>query len=511
MTPLIGQPSENIRYILCYFLCGCSWLIFVILAYCLYIFNKIKALIIYKKRYPLVVKMECFMCLFMCSITWPVWVLHASQFTSFNEGTYFGLNALFVLNHFMYPFVGHAVTFMEAGRLWVMYYKINRMNAVLNNQWESAIDSTSMMRNWYILHHATFGSLRWVMKRVFLCYIFAATTSMILITNFGFTAYTQCVDCVFYGVPILFILYLYCTLLRKKTLVHDNFLFYLEFKTTNMVFPVGVFLYAFTPFAFLLDAYYAKMWTATLGVSILTGPSLISALYIPGKILNNSVWSTSDRTKLTDPDTPSPGSSFASSPPSSLSTSHVSTVGIARPKRVSLDDVFSNRVYTQYFIQHIIKEFSLECTLSFIEMRQFGYCLYTELKAVDVHLCSDPAIHMNDVEPFEPHIPHSTIVSLKAMDGMESKDKVMRHFKDIFVCLCEKYIDDTAPYQVNISYELKDRYDCFKAMHKTDSWNVNETELLGVFHDVLLEMRQFMSTSLIRFVRSVEWEQIYQK
>eukprot|EP01083_Nonionella_stella_P158065 513903_1 len=517
MPSLVGMPSEIGRYIICIFLCGCCFMMSLVLLYCLYIFNKIKVLLIYKKRFPWVVKVECYMCLIQCSIIWPLWILCASEFTTLTKSTYTdNLNLIFFLNYLIYPFFGHAVTCLEAVRLWIMYYKMNHMNAVSNNQWESVIDNTSMMHNWYLMHSTTFGCLRWVMKRVFVYYIFVSISSMVLLVHFGFTAHTQCVDCFFYSVPILFILYLYTTLLRKKQ-IHDNFLFYLEFKTTNRIFMIGLSLYAFAPLMFALDPYYADMWTAMLGVTILTGPTVISALYIPRMILQNILWSdvTPHRKKLND--VVSPGSSVASlsppcpsdtkSPSNSTISYVVSEVYAESHKRVYLDEIFVNKVYTQYFIHHVIKEFSLECVLSWIEMKQFGYYLYTQLKALDVNLSTDPTIN-RDIEPLAQHVPQSTIVYCTEIN--DRKEKVMHNFKDKFVALYDKYIEDKAEYEVNISYELKERLDCFKSMHESDAWNVNEKELLGVFHEVIAEMRIFMNTSLQRFTKSVEWKQIYQ-
>eukprot|EP01083_Nonionella_stella_P002392 6912_1 len=512
MSSLIGMPSENSRYILCFFLCGCCFTMSLVLTYCLYIFSKIKTLTIYKKRYPLVVKLECYMCLVQCCIIWPLWILHASEFTAFTKSVHAdNLNAFFFINHFMYPFFGHAVTCLEAGRLWIMYYKLNNMNALSNNQlWESLIDDTSTMYNWYVMHGTTFGSLRWVMKRAFVYYAFASLTSMSLITSFGFTAYTQAVDCFFYAVPILSILYLYVTLLRKKSLIHDNFLFYLEFKTTNRIFSIGLFLYAFTPLMFALDPYCADMWTAMLGVTILTGPTIISALYIPRMILQNVLWIEVDRKILNDTNPQSSAASLQpcdTASPASSTISYVSDshVYIEAPKRVCLSEIFLDQVYTQHFIHHIIKEFSLECVLSWIEMKQFGYYLYTQLNALDVDLCMDPSTNP-DIEPLPQHIPQSTIVYCDEIN--DSKEKVMKNFKDKFVALYDKYIDDQAQYQLNISYELKASFDCFKTMHEFDAWNVTENELIGVFHEVIDEMRTFMNTSLFRFTKSMEWKQI---
>eukprot|EP01083_Nonionella_stella_P158064 513901_1 len=493
MASLVGLPSASGRYIICIFLCGCCFMMSLVLLYCLYIFNKIKVLIIYKKRFPRVVKAECYMCLVQCNIIWPLWILCASEFTTLTKTTY-----THNLHHFIYPFFGHAVTCLEAVRLWIMYYKMNHMNAVSNNQWESVIDNTSMMHNWYLMHSTTFGCLRWVMKRVFVYYIFVSISSMVLLVHFGFTAHTQCVDCFFYSVPILFILYLYTTLLRKKQ-IHDNFLFYLEFKTTNRIFMIGLFLYAFTPLMFALDPYYADMWTAMLGVTILTGPTVISALYIPRVILRNVLWSGLNDVV-----------NRASSAPSlslPCSNSTISSMNTESQKRVYLDEIFINKVYTQYFIHHVIKEFSLECVLSWIEMRQFGYYLYTQLKALDANLSTDPTINP-DIEPLAQHVPQSTIVYCEEIN--DRKEKVMHNFKDKFVALYDKYIEDKAEYEVNISYELKEKLACFKAMHETDAWNVNEKELIGVFHEVIAQMRNFMNTSLQRFTKSVEWKQIYQ-
>eukprot|EP01083_Nonionella_stella_P078599 215178_1 len=506
MSSLVDIPSETSRIIICIVLCTGCYVTSLALAYCLYIFNKIKVLLIYKKRYPRVVKFECYMCLVMCSIIWPIWIVHASDFPTFTTGTHGNsMNVIVLLNYIIYPFFGHGVACLEFCRLWIMYYKINNLNAVSNNQWQSVIGSSSNTHHWYLMHSTTFGRLRWIMKRVFCWYLFGAFTSMLLITNFGFTPYTQIVDCFFYGVPMLSILYWYITLLRKKTLIHDNFLFYLEFNTTNRIFCVGLFFYSCTPIVYILNPYYSHLWTALLGCVVASGPTVISAFYIPKMILKNTLWtdtqhSNSDLKKLHE------AISVPASVDSQTNTTilHGGNVYTAAHNMAQLDKIFMNPVYTNEFIHHMIKEFSLESVLSWIEMKQFEYLLYTQLHALNVDLGTYPSVCA-----LAQHIPQSTIVFGDQKETKnDTKAKVMQHFKNKFVLLYEKYINDNSEYCVNISYQLRSQYDCFMSVHGSDAWNINEQELLSVWHEVNMEMQVFMNAALLRFLKSVEWEQV---
>eukprot|EP01084_Bolivina_argentea_P160898 280146_1 len=185
------------RRIMLWFTCCISWCMAVVLVYCLYIFNSINNLVIYKKRYPKLVRLECCLALFCCTLIWPMFGNHAAKLPEWRRVQRSFDIVLFIL----FPVVGQAICNLEACRLWLMYFKINYMNAVLNNEWKSVIDNSSGQHNWYLSKVKTYGDIKWVAIRWFIWYLIGITTSITVITLFTFREWTQFIDLCMISVP----------------------------------------------------------------------------------------------------------------------------------------------------------------------------------------------------------------------------------------------------------------------------------------------------------------------
>eukprot|EP01084_Bolivina_argentea_P224313 379353_1 len=488
--------SQESKYIIWYIMCGITWVMSLVLILCLYRFSLIKKLLIYQKRYPIFVQLECCIALFNCIFIWPVFMQSGSKFETWSNKQHLIDTILFAI----YPYCGHAITTLEACRLWTMFFKINHLNALSNNEWKSVIDANSSQTNWYLKNDNKYGNIKWVTIRILVYYIFAVTTSMTIMTQFGFIQWTQFIDCVLYGIPVLFIMYLYWTLLRNKALIHDSFLFYLEFKTTNIVYLVSLTIYLSNQIVFFFNPYIANIVTILLGIFGLSGVSVISALYIPNTILNDDLWNLTHEEFST----------------STSTRSHLFIMNIlhidndtekqteTKKIRIKLSDVFQNKIYCEYFIQHIIKEFSGECVFSYIEMQQFKHLLHEKYNG-------NSEIESKQYKSFPDHIPKSNIVYIDSMDEMIDKKEILETFKKIYFELYKKYIDVGSKFEVNISWALRESYQDIEIKYNSNELDIQYEQLLDIFNSVIEEMRFLMESSLQRFINTNEFQMIHRK
>jgi len=165
-----------------------------------------------------------------------------------------------------------------------------------------------------------------------------------------------------------------------------------------------------------------------------------------------------------------------------------------------LENILANRRYTEYFVRHLVKEFSVECILAYFEMRQFAYLLYTKSGVVFANTAH--------YEKFAEHIPRSSIIF---NDKQEENQDEMRRWKAMFVAIYNKYIIDGAEFCLNVSGALRSEYDEVMSAHESSKgWQVkNVEEMMAVFNPIMDEIKFMMEDSLYRFSVSPEFQVIY--
>ena len=308
--------------------------------------------IVYKKRYPELVWIEGCIAVLVTLFVWPVFAYYCNYNFS-GKRVHFNLiphESHEVVNRILfvcYPFLGHAITCIEACRLWLMYYKINYINSVLNNDWRAVVDNSSVLNDWYLHNIKTYGNYKWVCTRWFGYYLFAATASMIIMQTHGFLDWTQFVDLCCYLVPILTCVVLQFKLWRNNFLVHDKFWFYYEFTTTNIVYSIAFIFYLLDQIIYIFDWYIAVSFAVFIHIFGLSIVSIISALWIPKLILNDEAWRRESgelSIRVLSPVTRSLSTSTSTKP---------------EMKPLVLSRVLANKTYTGYFVRHLVKEFSV--------------------------------------------------------------------------------------------------------------------------------------------------------
>merc|ERR1712129_27303 len=166
--------------------------------------------------------------------------------------------------------------------------------------------------------------------------------------------------------------------------------------------------------------------------------------------------------------------------------------------------MFQDEQLFEKFIAWMIREFSGENILSFVEFVQFKQYVIKikeEQTAAAVIECesrtdtgtataaTEEEEDVNYINYCYDQVPISSIVSREKI-GLNEIEKC----RDIAHELWLKYIKVEAIFEINIAYDLRRKYkNC-----DDNNWNMSLNELLIIFDDAMLEARRFMQRSLVR-------------
>ena len=278
----INNVSKNTRwnvFIICTVL---LWIIGFILMYSYIKFDKLCSLDIIKKRYPVIVKMECCLSMFTAFISVPIMICNSSNLPILEPYTY----TVRILYAAFVPLFSHGIVNLESCRCWLMYFKMNNLFSHENKEWKNIINGNKDDdNNFWLKYKNTYGNVKdFVYIVLYILYIPNALTkigSMGLETVFYILYYSNIYtdynyydmgcefyqpnsgkylylryywininilhlyhklkDALCYSPPIVLIVLLYF----KCPKIIDKYLFYFEFSATAWFFLSGLVLYAF--------------------------------------------------------------------------------------------------------------------------------------------------------------------------------------------------------------------------------------------------------------------------
>ena len=265
-------------------------------------------------------------------------------------------------------------------RYWLIYYDIQYSESCSNLEWKTLITSKSeeiSREQWFINKKDKFGNMRFMGKRLFIFMIVCCvviTVSSLLYSPFNIT--TIPIYSFIFLLLIITIFILIVTIWRKMPYFNDNICLYQEVKLLLRSWISFMILYALVVVAeimlgeniyFLCLAYFASM----CGTFI---TPFLSTVWVLKQIENIQ--------KLQDHPSNNPH---------------------------SLREILQDEDIIILFMQHLIKEFSMESLLSLIEFKQYKSYLMQEL-----HGHYMVGTIGRDIEMTLPlNLPHSAIVYTK--------------------------------------------------------------------------------------------------
>merc|ERR1711879_149886 len=152
-------------------------------------------------------------------------------------------------------------------------------------------------------------------------------------------------------------------------------------------------------------------------------------------------------------------------------------------QELMLENVVRNDRLIDEFATHLLKEFSAECLLSWIEFNEYRNRVIQEFKLTN-----------RQQMDLAPGVPQSDIVYAKGSSLKESGHK-----------LYEKYIANGSEFEINISGSMRNAVNALMSDH--DTWMAMEMsgeDLCDIFDDAIGEMNVLLSHSLQRFQVNLE-------
>lgn len=153
----------------------------------------------------------------------------------------------------------------------------------------------------------------------------------------------------------------------------------------------------------------------------------------------------------------------------------------------------------------IIFRYSMECLLSFIEIKQYqNYLIENDTNNILTEEQINNVKLENEIG-FASNIPMSEIVER----SFESKDAdQMFSFKMKAYKLYKKYIEVDSEFEINISSSERTKFAFIANLSSFLKMNININDLLILFQESKKQMRLLLMYSLTRFKVTPEFEQI---
>ena len=166
-------------------------------------------------------------------------------------------------------------------------------------------------------------------------------------------------------------------------------------------------------------------------------------------------------------------------------------------KKMTLIDVFNDCNLLELFAQHLIKEFSIECLIAYIEMLQFKQLIPNEMTK------GNKKFYEYEMKNMPNFIPKSKIINDNIVDCDSELD--IKSLKRICYLLIKKFF--VGEMEINISYELRNSLNNY--ITDREEWMGNElidgNKLFHIFDECIREMFFFQMQSLSRFLKSKDF------
>eukprot|EP01084_Bolivina_argentea_P180523 311894_1 len=448
----------------------CS-IVFICQIYGVHALYSIRNLLIVQKRYPRLVFAEAISAMVLVIILPPYYNYYLQAITLESYVNYIGIFITFPLNHF--------IANIEACRLWLMSFKLHYLHSSKNKQWISQIDQNFVETNWYLQNQHKYGNPYYIIPRIMVYCVFAATISTLSMFYFqkNHLFIFELVDSMLLSVPLG--LTLYCMYkCPKHSELNDNLLFHYEFTATAIIYTI-----CFVDYFIGQLLHFLGLYTSHLIILIITHatgftlPSLLSTIWITWKIRTNNTWILPFLRE----------SGETSKSESIMVMVHNINHNKINKEKITITqrllNTLCNEEKFQLFVQWMYREFSSESILCFIEFVQFKKYL---VSVIGAHSENNTCKYI-----FYESVPKSSIID----KHLKKNNTSISAYKTIAHVLYLKYIDTCAELEVNISGELRAKY----LLVDEGNWDIDKQEMMHLFDQVIDEMFILMLQSFARF------------
>eukprot|EP01084_Bolivina_argentea_P252157 423187_1 len=474
-------------------------------------FNRLSHSVLVQKRHPKILKIAGICSIYWFAITLPIMCIAFAELDQFKGETQIILDRI---NTFVYP-IGTIGCFLAiAWRCWHIYFDLKYSSSQKNSEWKYHLDPSLVEHNFWLKHKKDYGSSAWTKKIVIIYYIVAI---FVTCATYQITIDTPYYVFVGHGVSAMqhnFVMTAIIFLYWKMPACTDYFFVREELRKVCVVmFCAMCFTVCALIYGFLVSPVVLMMMCTVAGSVLFSSMVIVSFLYIPNKI----------RT----------GESVSENSNSGNNTRKLHYI-IANPN-----------TYKQ-FMQHLAKEFSMECLLCFTEIIQFKCLMLQRLQIIDSEtnlmkdvksiffdfFCTEPCPLTNTLpislinQQFEQYLSNQINVNLSLWVNQEveqpnnsptykpneSKSQLMDQSKTIALLLYRKYIQEGSELEVNISYETRSKLS--NVLYDKVFWfqsNITLIELFCLYDKVATTMFTLMDNSYIRFKSKPDFKYVIQE
>ena len=416
------------------------------------------------------------------------------QLITFNMVAYVGIMALFLSFRrklvveldetiiFVFDFAFHSVFSLHPAasiilaREWMIYFNINYSAQIKKHQWSVHIDGSSASSFWFIEHKKDYGSPGFIKRACIIYYLlivaFGAFMSFFLTADMNLR---WSIDAFIYLIEVVVISLVWL----KIPDFYDHFGIKQEMKYVLCGCFCGLVALIFW-IAVEITMPSDIVWVCNAIMNIIVS-FIVAAIAI---IFNSYIFVGRHKHLLTE----NGQSTFPSIPSTSDAEQH----------KLRLSDTLNDLQLVDLFMTHLSNEFSVELLLSFIEFSQFKSLMGSDkefMNEIDV----ESSLFVKDISLSE-QLQLSHIVYEK---HKSQTDKYLLIAIDLF----EKYVDHSAEFQINISYEIRQQIIAFVKMHKESNSGTrvldkgDRFQLYTLFDDASKTVYSLMSHSHVRFAR----------
>ena len=389
-----------------------------------------------------------------------------------------------------YPILNHYILWLACIKFWLYYYEIRFASFCHGNEWKSHINphNVTYFTNWYVLNRQTFGNQKYLLQRVLLIILIPiciATISPIFrytakydifINLFLFSIPLSLIAIIWYKTPKYFdyfqvreecrmlviigsiLIITFLALSVSATFFIEPHQFFVVVLCTEVVYMVGI----------LTACMHLTFWTLLKNKHRLNEYNQEqSSLYTLYRKLNMLISCRRLEHKL-----------------SSQVYNHQSdiyqTPGLLR-------SVIEHSHGFEMFLIHLLTELNLETALAIIEFTQYQALMRRLYNVQNVNVLRLPQF-----------VPQSIIVH----DPKKRENEF--DVREIARKLFEKYIDNDAKFEINISYKLKKKL--LADLENIDA--LSEEKIAHLFDECVGSLLLLLNDSLTRFVETEKYKQI---
>eukprot|EP01084_Bolivina_argentea_P099121 178188_1 len=430
-------------------------------------------IVVYQQKSAMFIKKRSVFMVFGLNISYCLVILTALNMhigSVYNIGIFLSRNNPHVLAWW-------CVLFFLISKNWLIYWRY-KWTAIIQLTWQKIInpkvvDSTNeKQNNFFIKYNHKFGNILFVAK---VCGTFTVInmTNNIIYSILQSTKYHTIshIIAVFDLLAIIFMLVTYAVIVCKTPHYKDVYFIHWESKIqSKLLLFCGISIILFVSIIILFRIDY-RVFTPII-VPFECVMFCIMTYLSTFKIINKNTENIHKKNIAM----------LALDIVSSCTPSH---------KDIDIELILSQAESVNAFMQHLSKEFSLECLLSLIEVSQFeNYLINDEIHEIKEEIINK--VNGANFIDFSESIPMSSIV--ESTDDLDAKA-----YK-----IYQKYIAVGSEFELNIPGDMKQKW-IRKVAVQWGETKIDVNELMLLLEDVRREMRLLLTFSLMRFMKTIEF------